>query len=141
MPLLAEQRASVEGEVLTCKAEISVPGAPAPKVMVSALGPQLLKVTGRLCDGTITWMTGPNTIRDLTVPTMRQAAEEAGRPAPEIVSGFPICVNPRGSEQRPGSGRRAASPSTASSRATGRCSIARATTARPIWRWWAARTR
>lgn len=92
MPLLAEQKANVAGDVLTCKAEISVPGAPAPKVMVSALGPQLLKVTGRLCDGTITWMTGPNTIRDLTVPTMRQAAEEVGRPAPEIVSGFPICV-------------------------------------------------
>lgn len=92
MPLLDAQRADVSGEVLTCRAEISVPGAPAPKVMVSALGPQLLKVTGRLCDGTITWMTGPNTIRDLTVPTMRAAAEETGRGEPEIVSGFPICV-------------------------------------------------
>ncbi len=92
MPLLATQKASVAGDTLTCRAEISVPNAPAPKVMVSALGPQLLTVTGRLCDGTITWMTGPNTLRDLTVPTMRAAAEGAGRDAPEIVSGFPICV-------------------------------------------------
>jgi 5,10-methylenetetrahydromethanopterin reductase len=92
MPLLAEQRAGVRGETLTCRAEISVPGATAPKVMVSALGPQLLKVTGRMCDGTITWMTGPETLRSLTVPTMAAAAEEAGRTAPEIVSGFPICV-------------------------------------------------
>lgn len=92
MPLLATQKADVRGETLTCQAEIAVPGAPAPKVMVSALGPQLLGVTGRLCDGTITWMTGPNTLRDLTVPALTAAAQAAGRPAPEVVAGFPICV-------------------------------------------------
>ncbi|MFN0029635.1 MAG: TIGR03564 family F420-dependent LLM class oxidoreductase [Acidimicrobiales bacterium] len=92
MPLLETQKASVRGETLSCVAEISVPGAPVPKVMVAALGPQLLGVTGRLCDGTITWMTGPNTIRDLTVPVLNAAAEKAGRPAPEVVAGFPICV-------------------------------------------------
>jgi F420-dependent oxidoreductase-like protein len=90
--MLANQRADVQGEVLTSRAEIAVPDAPAPKVMVSALGPQLLAVTGRLCDGTITWMTGPNTIREHTVPVITSAAEKAGRDEPEIVSGFPICV-------------------------------------------------
>jgi 5,10-methylenetetrahydromethanopterin reductase len=90
--MLATQRADVQGEVLTSKAEIAVPDAPVPKVMVSALGPQLLGVTGRMCDGTITWRTGPNTLRELTVPAMTKAAEGAGRDAPEIVSGFPICV-------------------------------------------------
>ena len=92
MPMLAEQKANVQGETLTARAEISVPGAPAPKVMVSALGPQLLGVTGRLCDGTITWMTGPNTLATLTVPALSAAAAEAGRPSPEVVAGFPMCV-------------------------------------------------
>lgn len=92
MPLLHTQRAGVRGETLTCRAEIAVPGAEAPKVMVAALGPQLLGVTGRLCDGTITWMTGPNTLQTMTIPTINAAAESAERPTPEIVSGFPICV-------------------------------------------------
>lgn len=91
---LATQKADVQGEALTGRAEIAVPigDVAPPKVMVSALGPQLLGVTGRLCDGTITWMTGPNTLRDLTIPVITASAEQAGRAAPEIVSGFPICV-------------------------------------------------
>lgn len=92
MPMLADQKANVRGETLTAVAEIAVPGAPVPKVMVAALGPQLLGVAGRLCDGTITWMTGPNTLRDLTVPALSKAADTAGRPAPEVVAGFPVCV-------------------------------------------------
>lgn len=91
-PMLTEQSAKVTGETLTARAQISVPGAPAPAVMVSALGPQLLKVAGRLCDGTITWMTGPNTVQELTVPTMSAAAEAAGRDAPEFVVGVPVCI-------------------------------------------------
>ena len=102
MPLLSTQKAAVQGETLTCRAEISVPDAPAPKVMVSALGPQLLAVTGRLCDGTITWMTGPNTLGQLTVPALTAAAEAAGRDAPEVVAGIPICVtdDPAGARER-----------------------------------------
>lgn len=90
-PLLQDKRVSHAGEALTTRAEISI-DAPAPKVMMAALGPQLLKVTGRLADGTILWMTGPKTIAEHTVPTIRAAAEAAGRPEPEIAAGFPICV-------------------------------------------------
>jgi alkanesulfonate monooxygenase SsuD/methylene tetrahydromethanopterin reductase-like flavin-dependent oxidoreductase (luciferase family) len=35
---------------------------------------------------------GPATLAALTVPTVRAAAEEAGRPQPEVVAGFPVCV-------------------------------------------------
>ncbi len=52
----------------------------------------MLTVTGRLADGTVTWMTGPKTLADLTVPTIRAAAEEAGRPEPRVVVALPICV-------------------------------------------------
>ena len=92
-PLLHDKQVSYGGEALTARAEISIAGdAPAPKVMMAALGPQLLKVTGRLADGTILWMTGPETIANHTVPTITEAAAEAGRPAPEIAAGFPVCV-------------------------------------------------
>lgn len=86
------QKPRFQGETITAKGDLSIPDAPVPKVLVSALGPQLLKLTGRLVDGTITWMTGPNTLRELTVPTINEAAAAAGRPAPEVVAGIPVCV-------------------------------------------------
>ena len=90
-PLLHEKKVRFKGEALTTRADITVDG-PVPKVMMAALGPQLLKVTGRLADGTILWMTGPKTIADHSAPTIKEAAEAAGRPEPEIVAGFPVCV-------------------------------------------------
>ena len=96
-PLLSDKSVRFAGDALTTRADIEVDG-PAPKVMVAALGPQLLKVTGRLADGTILWMTGPKTIADHTVPTISAAAADAGRPAPAIVAAFPVCVT-GGSDQ------------------------------------------
>jgi alkanesulfonate monooxygenase SsuD/methylene tetrahydromethanopterin reductase-like flavin-dependent oxidoreductase (luciferase family) len=52
----------------------------------------MLKVTGRLADGTITWVTGPDTLRQHIVPTISAAAEAAGRPAPRIVASLPIIL-------------------------------------------------
>jgi F420-dependent oxidoreductase-like protein len=90
-PLLQGDDPQAAGETVTARGAIDVPSDP-PPVLVAALGPQMLKVTGRLADGTVTWMTGPQTLRDHTVPTISAAAEEAGRPAPRIVVALPICV-------------------------------------------------
>ncbi len=90
-PLLRDKSVRFAGEALTTRTDLEIDG-PAPKIMVAALGPQLLRVTGRLADGTILWMTGPTTIAEHTVPTISEAAAEAGRPDPEIVAGFPVCV-------------------------------------------------
>ena len=90
-PLLHEKKVRFKGESITTMADISI-DAPAPKVMMAALGPQLLKVTGRLADGTILWMTGPQTIAGHSAPTIRESAAAAGRPDPEVVAGFPVCV-------------------------------------------------
>ncbi len=106
-PLLADKQVSQGGEALTARGEIAI-DAPAPKVMMAALGPQLLKVTGRLADGTILWMTGPKTIATHTVPTIREAAAEAGRPEPEIVAAFPICVTDGSDEANAAAKARAA---------------------------------
>ncbi len=91
MPLIEDKKVRYTGETLSARADIQV-DAPAPTVMMSALGPQLLKVTGRLADGTILWMTGPKTIEGHSAPTIREAAAAAGRPEPEVVAGFPVCV-------------------------------------------------
>lgn len=91
VPLLNEKSVRFGGEAVVARGDIDIDG-PTPKVMVAALGPQLLKVTGRLADGTILWMTGPQTIENHTVPTINAAAAEAGKPTPEIMAAFPVCV-------------------------------------------------
>jgi F420-dependent oxidoreductase-like protein len=91
-PLLNDRRVSYKGESITGRGEITPPPADAPPVLVAALGPQMLRLAGRLADGTITWMTGPETIRTLTAPTISEAAEEAGRSAPQVAMGLPVCV-------------------------------------------------
>jgi len=50
------------------------------------------RIAGTLCEGTITWMTGPRTIAEQLVPDLRAAAAEAGRPAPRVVAGVPVCL-------------------------------------------------
>ena len=91
MPLLHDKTTSFAGDVFTSRGAIDV-DAPAPPVLVAALGPQMLKLTGRMAEGTITWMVGDKTLANHTVPTINQAAEEAGRNQPRIVTGVPMCV-------------------------------------------------
>jgi len=90
-PLLAGEDPQLSGETVTCRGAVDVP-AEAPPVLVAALGTQMLNVAGRLADGTVTWMTGPATLADHTVPTIWAAAEAAGRPEPRVVVALPVCV-------------------------------------------------
>jgi F420-dependent oxidoreductase-like protein len=102
-PLLRGEDPQLSGETVTVRGGMEVKAEP-PPVLVAALGPQMLKVTGRLADGTVTWMTGPQTLAEHTVPTITAAAEEAGRPAPRICVALPICVsdNEAGARERAG---------------------------------------
>lgn len=68
------------------------PEHPVP-VLVSALGPRLLRVAGELADGTILWMAPPRAIEEHVVPRITAAASAAGRPAPRIVAGLPVAVH------------------------------------------------
>ncbi len=89
------QRVRFRGEVLTARGDLDIPGAPVPPVLVSALGPRMLELTGRLAAGTVTWMVGPRTLAELTVPTIRAAAAAARRPEPQVVACVPACVTER----------------------------------------------
>ena len=80
------------GDAYNINAAISVPGTAPFPIVVAALGPQMLKVTAELADGTLTWCTGPATLAEHTVPTINAAAEAAGRPAPRVIAALPVCV-------------------------------------------------
>ena len=91
MALLHDGAISYGGKHLTSRGGIDVP-ADAPPVLVAALGPQMLKLVGRVADGTVTWMTGPETIRNHISPIINAAAEEAGRPVPQVIAAVPVCI-------------------------------------------------
>ncbi len=92
MPLLHDGNVQFDGDTLHFHGGVSAAGANASPVLIAALGPQMLELTGRMADGTITWMTGRATLADYTVPTLTKAASAAGRPAPRIASSLPMCV-------------------------------------------------
>ena len=92
MPLLEGQPVQFEGEEFRVQGAITVAGAVRPSVVVAALGPQMLRIAGSMTDGTSLWCVGPKTLSSLTVPTIRQAAADAGRPEPRVVCALPVCV-------------------------------------------------
>jgi F420-dependent oxidoreductase-like protein len=90
--LLETGNASFQGEIWSFEGEGQRPSTGVPKVMVAALGEQVLKVTGRRTDGTILWCVGPKTIRTHIAPIINDAAAGADRPAPGIVCSLPVWV-------------------------------------------------
>ena len=65
--------------------------APTP-VLLAALGPAMLRLAGERTGGTILWMADERAIRSHVVPHLTGAAAAAGRPAPRIVAGVPVCL-------------------------------------------------
>lgn len=90
--LLAQEPVEFTGELYRVSAQLAIADAPKPPVLVAALGPAMLRLAGRLADGTATWMGGLAYLRDVAVPTIRAATAQAGRPAPRVVAGLPVCV-------------------------------------------------
>ena len=79
-PLLQESCVDFQGREFRVSAQLQMPDADMVScpVVMAALGPRMLEIAGRLADGTVTWMTGPNTLRDHVVPRLQQAAMAAG---------------------------------------------------------------
>jgi 5,10-methylenetetrahydromethanopterin reductase len=94
LPLLAREPADAAGEIVTTRGALQIPDAPTPEVYIAALGPQMLRLTGRRTAGTVTWMTGPKTLKEHIGPTLRTAAAEAGRPegAVRVAAALPVGV-------------------------------------------------
>ncbi|WP_244336278.1 LLM class F420-dependent oxidoreductase [Streptomyces seoulensis] len=93
--LTATGNADFHGELLTAVTPIParVPGAEGGvPVLVAAMGPQALKVSGELADGILPYLAGPRALERDIVPAVTAEAEAAGRPAPRIVALVPGVV-------------------------------------------------
>jgi len=99
--LLRGEAVSFDGDEFRVHAgpPASVDGAQIP-VLVSALGPRLLRVAGEHAAGTILWMANATAIDQHVAPRIRQAAANAGRPEPRIVAGLPVAVHDDVAEAR-----------------------------------------
>jgi F420-dependent oxidoreductase-like protein len=86
--LLSTGSVDLAGETLRASTPMpaAVAGAEPPvPVVVAAMGPQALRATGELADGTLPYLAGPKTLADFILPAISEAARAAGRPAPRIV--------------------------------------------------------
>jgi F420-dependent oxidoreductase-like protein len=83
---------SIEGKAYRVKASLNVKEARPLPILIGALRPKMLEICGRLCDGTLTWMSGPRHIERTIVPALAKASAEAGRPRPRVVCSLPVCV-------------------------------------------------
>jgi 5,10-methylenetetrahydromethanopterin reductase len=92
LPLLRGEAVDYTGERLRAQMQLAMPETPAPAVILAALGARMLRLAGTLTEGTALWMVGPRTLAEHITPAITDAARQAGRPAPRIVVGLPICV-------------------------------------------------
>ena len=88
-----EGRVDFQGKMYQVRTGFACPDAKPFAVVISALAPLMLKAAGEVADGTVTWMVGQNTIRSKTAPGLAKAATDAGRDAPRVVVGLPVCVH------------------------------------------------
>jgi len=91
--LLDGEVVKYDGDEYQVKAQVGVDGARKPPFFVAALGPAMLRLCGRLADGTITWMGGVDFLRDAAIPTMSEAAAKAGRQSPRFVAMVPVLLS------------------------------------------------
>ena len=82
----------VENELFRVHQPLDITDIDRTPVLLAALGPNMLKLCGERTDGTILWMADERAIATHVVPTMNAAAESAGRPAPRVVAGIPVCL-------------------------------------------------
>lgn len=61
-------------------------------ILLSALGPTMLRLAGERAGGTVLWMADERAIGDHVAPRITEAADRAGRPAPRIVAGVPVAL-------------------------------------------------
>ncbi|MCU1685164.1 MAG: family F420-dependent class oxidoreductase [Amycolatopsis sp.] len=94
-PLLEGATTGFSGTTVTSHPFLptAVPGAEqAIPVLVAAMGPQALRITGELADGTLPFLAGPRALEQHIVPALTKAAADANRPAPRIIVTVPAVV-------------------------------------------------
>ena len=82
----------MDNELFTIRNPLDITDIAPTPVMIAALGPVMLKLAGERAAGTTLWLADERTIGSHVVPTITKAAEAAGRPAPRILAGVPVCL-------------------------------------------------
>ena len=89
--LLQEGKVDLDGDYY--QAHETIPEPVDVPVMVSALQRGSFELCGAEADGAITWICPHDYLRDVGLPAMTQAAEEAGRPVPPLIVHTPVCLH------------------------------------------------
>ena len=99
-PLLRGEGVDHSGQHFRVKIPAVNPPVQPVSVMLSALGPRLLRVAGESTAGTILWMANARAVDVHVAPKINAAAAAAGRPQPRIVAGLPVAVHDDVAEAR-----------------------------------------
>jgi len=83
---------ALDGKAYKVNAPLGIKGGKPFPILIGALMPKMLELCGTLCDGTLTWMSGPRHLEKNIVPTLAAAAQKAGRPMPRVICSLPVCV-------------------------------------------------
>jgi Coenzyme F420-dependent N5,N10-methylene tetrahydromethanopterin reductase and related flavin-dependent oxidoreductases len=88
---LQEGKAHFDGKYYNVHAELPVWAQPSKTpVYLSANRPNAFKLAGELADGVMSSWEPIAYLREVALPTLKQAAESAGRPRPHMISHIPI---------------------------------------------------
>ena len=90
-PLLRGEAAATSGERISAHVSLEIEADPVP-LLIAALGPKMLRLAAEYADGTITWMTGPATLADHTIPTLNAARDDLGRGPARVAAALPVAV-------------------------------------------------
>ena len=82
----------VENRTFTVHNPLELGPVAALPVLLAALGPVMLAIAGERADGTVLWMADERAVAEHVVPRITKAASDAGRPAPRVVAGIPVCL-------------------------------------------------
>lgn len=82
----------IDNESYCVHSPVDVTDAYGVPILLSALGPAMLRLAGERAGGTILWMADERAIADHVVPRITSAATGAGRQAPRIVAGVPVAL-------------------------------------------------
>jgi 5,10-methylenetetrahydromethanopterin reductase len=99
-PLLEGAPVAFHGAQYRVEAALDVKGASEVPLLVAAMGPLMLRLAGRLTNGTITSYVGLRTVEDHIVPTIHAAAASAGRTSPRVAVGLPIALTDEAEDTR-----------------------------------------
>jgi F420-dependent oxidoreductase-like protein len=82
----------VENEMFRVHNPLDITDVGPTPVLIAALGPLMLRLAGERTDGTILWMADERAIASHVIPHLTAAASAAGRPAPRVAAGIPMCL-------------------------------------------------